>query len=174
MRQKFLKIYSGFILDGEVFDYYLDFPRKEFRRWTDILPEWAYKKGMPYFNIVVPTADTVKFKFMLDRLMNGGHNVLISGETGVGKSVIIQEYLMSIDQSRFVFSTLNFSAQTSSKNLQDLFMDKDKFIKRKRDLLGPPAGRKMIVFIDDINMPQLEKYGAQPPIELLRQIIDHG
>jgi dynein heavy chain len=34
------------------------------------------------------------------------------------------------------------------------------------------VGKTCIIFIDDLNMPMKEKYGAQPPIEILRQAID--
>ena len=36
------------------------------------------------------------------------------GETGVGKYIIMSEFLMKINPEKFVYANLNFSAQTSS------------------------------------------------------------
>jgi dynein heavy chain len=57
------------------------------------VPDWQFDTEQPYFNILVPTPDTVKFKYIADKLICGGNSVLFNGETGTGKSVIMSDYL---------------------------------------------------------------------------------
>lgn len=66
--------------------------------------------------------------------------------------------------------TLNFSGQTTSKQTQDIL--ELKMEKKMRFCLGGPVGKRVCVFVDDVNMPRLDTYGSQPPIELLRQVLD--
>ena len=41
-------------------------------------------------------------------------------------------------------------------------------------MYGPAMGKKCIIFIDDLNLPQSDESGTIPPVELLRQWVDHG
>jgi len=133
------------------------------------LPKFEFDPKENFFNILVPTNDTVKFKYLLSTLVYNECNVLLTGETGVGKSVIIKDFLMKSEEN-IVSAFVNFSGKTSCNNLKDAF--EGNLEAKRKTLLGPPAGKRMVFFIDDVNMPQLEKYGAQPPNELLRQTID--
>jgi len=45
--------------------------------------------------------------------------------------------------------------------------------KRSGRVYGPPNGKKMVLYIDDLNLPYIETYGTQNSLSLLRQIIDH-
>ena len=137
-------------------------------------------------DIVVPTKDTVRTRYILQKLVCNRSHVLITGGTGTGKTTIVMQYLSGLGQDgarpstvleknalkRTVPLVLSFSAQTSVNQTQDI-MD-SKMEKRKRGVFGPPAGQEFVIYVDDLNMPQREKYFAQPPLELLRQAMSQG
>eukprot|EP01041_Mallomonas_annulata_P002945 gene2945-5789_t len=161
------------LLLEDPFGCFVDISAKEVKSWGSIMPTFTYDPSVPFFGILVPTIDTTRYRFILDKLMNCGHNVLFMAETGVGKSVVINSFLNEIVAAgKTVSYVMGYSAQSKPANLREVL--ESKLEKKRKNLLGPPSGKKMFLFIDDLNMPSLEKYGAQPPNELLRQVIDQG
>ena len=67
---------------------------------------------------------------------------------------------------------INFSSRTSSMDTQRNL--ESNVEKRTKDTFGPPSGKKLVVFIDDLNMPKVDTYGTQQPIALLKLLLEKG
>lgn len=67
---------------------------------------------------------------------------------------------------------INFSSRTTSLDVQRNI--ESAVEKRTKDIFGPPIGKKLIVFIDDMNMPLVDTYGTQQPIALLKLLFKRG
>ncbi|XP_075255484.1 dynein axonemal heavy chain 6-like isoform X3 [Convolutriloba macropyga] len=185
---------------------------------------------------LVPTVDSVRYSFLTVLLTLYKNPVILTGESGIGKSAIVQDllgkvgqtsglsthggtvlgrvlnysdrdtdildnvsHLLAMSDSRdkggtiesttdetamlstaakealrgtVIASVIQFSAQTHSHKVQSQLLYK--LIKRGKDGLTAPKGKRVVAFIDDINMPMPEKFGSQPPLELIRQLLETG
>ncbi|XP_031754732.1 dynein heavy chain 3, axonemal [Xenopus tropicalis] len=123
-------------------------------------------------DIIVSTPGTAMQMYFLEMLLLQDKPLLFVAPTGTGKTAITNSFLRQLPQEKYVVCQINFSVQTTAHQTQDIFLTK--LERRKKRVYGAPLGKRAFVFVDDLNMPAKEKYGAQPPIELLRQWIDHG
>ena len=46
--------------------------------------------------------------------------------------------------------------------------------KQTGTMYAPPLGKRLIYFVDDLNLPQVDPYNTQSGISLLRQYLDYG
>ncbi|KAM4651998.1 dynein axonemal heavy chain 12 [Discoglossus pictus] len=160
---------------GLVYDYMYELKgRGRWVHWNDFIKSTTIgDKKTKIQDIIVPTMDTVRYTFLMEMCLTHTKPLLFVGPTGTGKSVYVKDKLMNnLDKDKFFPFFVNFSARTSANQTQNIVMDR--LDKRRKGVFGPPVGKKCVIFVDDMNMPALEKYGAQPPIELLRQFFDHG
>uniref|UniRef100_A0A3B4Z7I9 Dynein axonemal heavy chain 12 n=1 Tax=Stegastes partitus TaxID=144197 RepID=A0A3B4Z7I9_9TELE len=166
---------------GLVYDYFYEFKGKgKWIHWNDAIKNVNLgDKNTKVQEIIVPTIDTVllmnvNVKHKLLPLIIILHvPSLFVGPTGTGKSLYVKEKLMNnLDKDCYLPFFINFSARTSANQTQNIIMSR--LDKRKKGVFGPPIGKKCVIFVDDMNMPALEQFGAQPPVELLRQYMDHG
>ncbi|XP_053977121.1 dynein axonemal heavy chain 2 [Hylaeus volcanicus] len=167
------EIEGSFPLRDTVYEYFVDPRIRSFVSWEERLPQaWRMQPGTPFYKIVVPTVDTVRYEFIIGSLLRNEFPVLLVGPVGTGKTSLFHSVLGSLSEEKYSVLTLNMSAQTTSRNVQDTV--ESRLEKRTKGIYIPVGGKTMIAFMDDFNMPMKETYGSQPPLELIRQLIGYG
>ncbi|XP_074871093.1 dynein axonemal heavy chain 9 [Carettochelys insculpta] len=157
---------------GTVFDFYIDPETKKFEPWSKLIPKFEFDPEVPLQACLVPTSETVRVRYFMDRLLERRRPIMLVGNAGTGKSVLVGDKLSTLDASKYLVKNVPFNYYTSSAMLQAVF-EKPLDKKAGRNY-GPPGTKKLIYFIDDLNMPEVDAYGTVQSHTLIRQHMDYG
>eukprot|EP01135_Chromosphaera_perkinsii_P005558 Nk52_evm107s352 gene=Nk52_evmTU107s352 len=175
------KLFDNFLreIEGQfpskdsVFEYCVEPRKRAWAPWEEkISSGWRYQPNTPFHKIIVPTIDTLRYDFLMRNLLKHNSQVLLVGPVGTGKTAISQAVVQTLDPAIYNTLTINMSAQTSSNSLQHII--ESRVEKRTKEVFVPIGGKSLLVYIDDLNMPQKDLFGSQPPLELLRLWQDYG
>ncbi|XP_032287636.1 dynein heavy chain 9, axonemal [Phoca vitulina] len=157
---------------GTIFDYYIDPATKKFEPWSKLIPQFEFDPEIPLQACLVHTSETIRMCYFLERLMERRRPVMLVGTAGTGKSVLVGTKLASLDAEEYLVKNVPFNYYTTSAMLQAV-LEKPLEKKAGRNY-GPPGNKKLIYFIDDMNMPEVDAYGTVQPHTIIRQHLDYG
>ncbi|XP_021113288.1 dynein heavy chain 10, axonemal isoform X5 [Heterocephalus glaber] len=155
-----------------LYDFHFDSKRNKWVPWGNLVPEYIHDHQRKFINILVHTVDTTRTTWILEQMVKIKQPVIFVGESGTSKTVTTQNFLKNLNRDTNIVLMVNFSSRTTSMDIQrNLEANVEK---RTKDTYGPPMGKRLLVFMDDMNMPKVDEYGTQQPIAFLRLLLERG
>ena len=167
---------SQYPKDCSVFDCFYDPSTNEWIPWEEQRQPFEYLPigngpGQTDFSYVyVQTTDTIMNDNVLGLLMQHKQPTVLVGLAGTGKTVLMQKYIAAQDEETMLNTVIDVNFYTEHKNIQqeiEAVIDK-----RSGRVFGPPPGKSMMYFLDDLNLPEIEEFGTQNALSMLRMAMD--
>jgi dynein heavy chain len=158
-----------------LFEYFVDPTTGAWANWTAVVPTWEYptEQEKPKFaSLVIPTLDSVRLESVLRLVSSVGKSSLFVGGPGTAKTTTIKQFMSSFDPEVMASRSITFSSLTTPSVFQ--FTVEASVEKRQGRTFGPPGGKKLLVFVDDISMPAMNDWGDQVTNEIVRQLLEQG
>ena len=137
-----------------------------------------FKDKVEFQNIMVATEDTIQQQYLMELVVGHQYPMLVVGDTGTGKTRAIKKLISLLlkkqtSEGKYGWESGEMVLSATSTPSQIQFYTESKLEKHKKGVYGPKnPSNHLLIFIDDLNMPVKEKFGAQPSLEMMRQIID--
>lgn len=159
-----------------IFDYWYDPTSNTFEQWSkspflsaDMMEFDSQTQNMQ--SVTVPTSETCSVTYWMKILVNDRRPVMLCGPAGTGKTQIVNGMLAQFDPTVITSATINFNFYTTSAVLLNTMSIP--LVKKTGTNYGPPGQAKLIYFVDDINLPEVDSYDTQSAIALLRQQLEY-
>jgi dynein heavy chain, axonemal len=167
--QTFLPVMEG--VNDSLFEYRVNTDSMEWERWA--APAWEYPvllEEPDFSSMLVPTIETTRASFILRTLHRKKRGALMTGSSGTAKTSTALMFFDTLQDDNMRLKKLCFSSATSPAMLQAAI--ESELDKRGGKSFGPPGGKKMTIFMDDLSMPEKNNWGDQPTLELVRQLVE--
>jgi dynein heavy chain 1 len=172
---------SGVMLPGDehgLVDYRVRVEDGEYELWSDSVPRMEIESHrVSATDVVITTTDTVRHSDILGAWLASRIPLVLCGPPGSGKTMTLTSVLQSVQG--VVLTNLNFSSRTTPEIILKVFQQYCKYVRRGKDVVLEPAeslGAEswLVVFCDEINLPEEDSYGTQRVIMFMRQLVEQG
>ena len=87
-----------------LYEYYFDVEKSKWVPWVSVVPEYVHDPDIKFNEILVPTVDTVRSKWLIELMVGIQRPVVLVGETGTSKTATVQSFLRKLDTDTYVCS----------------------------------------------------------------------
>ncbi|PNH08753.1 Dynein gamma chain, flagellar outer arm [Tetrabaena socialis] len=158
-----------------IYEYLVNTSDAEWLHWRNCVPLWTYPKNEEkpkYAQLVIPTLDSVRYERLLHLSYVVDKATLLVGGPGTAKTNTINQFISKFNQETTSNKTITFSSLTTPGIFQ--LSIEGAVEKRQGRTFGPPGGKSMCIFVDDISMPAINEWGDQVTNEIVRQLLEQG
>ncbi|KAK6473374.1 dynein beta chain [Huso huso] len=165
-----------FPVEREIWDYYIDKETWQFVRWSDSVPLYSVPcgQGIPS-QAFVHTVESEQLVYLTSLLSAAGHPVLLLGEAGCGKSMVLNQHIQALysgDEVEVLQLRVAMNRSTTPQKLWQSLLNKVEW--HHGAVHAPLKNRKLLCLVDDLHLAQVDHHGSQPACELMRQLLDCG
>lgn len=164
--------------NGSLADYRVRVENGEWELWSSSVPRVEIESHkVTSTDVVITTTDTVRHSDILGAWLESRSPLILCGPPGSGKTMTLTSVLQSVQG--VILASLNFSSRTTPEIIMKTFAQYCTFVRKGKDTVLEPAeslgtSSWLVVFCDEINLPEDDAYGTQRVITFMRQLVEQG